>query len=200
MTVQFPMLVAMGLAGSLHCAGMCGGLAALAPGRLLTYLAGKAATYIGLGVVAGVLGDAVLRAAPFGWGARALAVCAALLLLFAALETVGRTPWSARVPLDPLLSHFAPTPFLLGAANGLLPCPLVYAFAAVAAATASPVWGAAVMLVPAVTSALPLAMCSLLGRRFMRLRMPAAVLMFAMAAVTLYRALSPAATAHHPFH
>jgi sulfite exporter TauE/SafE len=79
-TAHLWMLAGMGLAGSLHCAGMCGPLAALAAsGRRAwlefpLYLIGKASAYIFLGTLVGALGEHLLRAAPLGLGARALAL------------------------------------------------------------------------------------------------------------------------------
>jgi uncharacterized protein len=202
------MLVATGAAGSLHCAGMCGGLAVLAggvrrPARFLLYLAGKSTAYIFIGALAGALGETALRSAPLGWGTRALAVVTGALLLLAALDFLGivRTPAASVAGFSRALATLAGSgpagTLLLGAANGLLPCPMVYAFAAMAAMTASPIEGAAVMLVLAATSALPLALCSVLAGRFARFRTLTAVLMLLMAALTLYRGLSPGALTHH---
>ena len=85
----------------------------------------------------------------------------------------------------------------MGVANGFLPCPMVYAFAAMAAMTGSPLWGAATMLVLGITSALPLVLCSALGGRFARFRTVAAALMLVMAALTLHRGLMPSSHAQH---
>jgi sulfite exporter TauE/SafE len=217
---NLPLLAGMGLAGALHCAGMCGGLALLAggrrnPARLAAYFAGKTCGYVFIGAIAGSMGQAVLRWAPFGFGARALAVGAGLLLLLAGLESLGvlRMPgagWIAAAmrPLAQLGGAGTTGSLLIGAANALLPCPMVYAFATLAAATASPAAGAATMLVLAITSALPLVLCSVAAGRFLRFRAVAAVLMLAMAAITLHRGFSPAhehrvspqATMHHHVH
>ena len=210
----------MGLAGALHCAGMCGGLALLAgggrrPARLAAYLAGKASTYVLIGAVAGAAGQAVLRAAPLGWGTRGLAIAAGLLLLVAGLESLGALRLPGLGPLAgaaramaQLAGAGAGGALVMGAANGLLPCPMVYGFGAMAAMTGSPVWGAATMLVLGVTSALPLAVCSVAGGRLARFRILAGVLMLAMAALTLHRGfvpagphhMSPAAPMHHHLH
>jgi uncharacterized protein len=207
--LHLPMLLAMGMAGTLHCAGMCGGLAVLAggvrrPGRFLVYLAGKASAYVFLGALAGALGNAVLQSAPAAWGARVLAVAAALVLIMAGLQEAGirlggrSAPWwSAPRGLAWLAKAGPGGTLLLGAANGLLPCPMVYAFAAMAAMMASPVWGAAVMLLLAVIRAVPLALCSVLAGRFTRFRILPALLMLVMAAITLYRGLSPTGSPHH---
>jgi uncharacterized protein len=205
---QLPMLAAMAAAGSLHCAGMCGGLAVLAggvgrPGRFLLYLAGKAAAYIFLGALAGALGETVLASAPVGWGARALAASAGALLLLTALDFLGilRPDTRRLAGISHAVARLAVSgrtgTLLMGAANGLLPCPMVYAFAAMAAMAASPLAGAAVMLVLAAATAVPLALCSVVAGRFSRFRTLAALLMLAMAVLTIYRGLSPAALPHH---
>lgn len=206
------MLVGMGLAGGLHCAGMCGPLALLAtaggrriPGLAL-YLTGKAASYVFLGTLAGALGEALLRAAPFGWGSRILALGAGLLLVAAALDSLGWLGGRLKAP-SLLLTRLARESglagkLLLGAANGLLPCPMTYGFLALAAATGSPIGGAATMAILGVTSSLPLAVCALAGHRlaglrFLRLPPLAALLALAAGCLVLYRGLVGSAPAAH---
>ena len=200
------MLLAMGTAGMLHCAGMCGGLAALA-GRGLLYTAGRASAYLFLGTLAGALGEAVLRAAPLGAGARVLAVAGGLLLLAAGLEWLGLV----RIPGLAAPARFAAAiaglarggpagRLVVGFANGLLPCPMVYAFLAMAAATGSALGGAATLLVLAATSTVPLAFCSLVAGRFRAARHAAGLLMIVMAALTIYRGLSLSGPLCHHLH
>jgi sulfite exporter TauE/SafE len=89
---------------------------------------------------------------------------------------------------------------VLGTANGFLPCPMTYAFMAMAAATGSPVPGAGTMLVLGVTTAVPLAVPVLAaGRvlRFARLPALAGVIMLLAAALTLYRGFAAALPACH---
>ena len=83
---------------------------------------------------------------------------------------------------------------LLGSANGLLPCPMTYGFLALAAASGSPVQGAATMLVLGVTSALPLALCALLGHQLTGLRKFPAVtglVILAVGLLVVYRGFAP---------
>lgn len=196
------MLLAMGAAGGLHCAGMCGGLAALAgrgPWRFLLYTAGRTSSYILLGTLAGALG----RAVAFGLGGRVLAVAAGVALLAAGLESLGllrvRLPdFAGRMgAIARLAGSGAAGSLLTGAVNGLLPCPMVYGFVAMAAVAGSAVGGAGVMAVLAATSTVPLAGCALLGRRIGVGRRAAGVLMVAVAGLTLYRGFSPAGTTGH---
>lgn len=215
-TMAFPMLLAMGLAGALHCAGMCGGLAILATSshgitRLLLYLLGKASSYLILGALAGAAGEAVVRAAPLGTGSRGLAIAGAVLLAAAGLESLGllRIPAPGVQRLSKAIAGIvrmaagtASGTLLVGAANGLLPCPMVYGFLAVAASTGSAVWGTATMAVLGVTSAVPLALCSLIGHSFtvsktIRMDRIAGILMLLMAALTLYRGTLALTLAHH---
>lgn len=212
------MLAGMGLAGSLHCAGMCGPLAVLAAfGRrgLLQfplYLAGKASSYVLLGVLAGTVGAHLVRAAPLGLGARLLAFGGALVLLAASAESLGllRIPQPAGAWWDGLTgairrlatAHGAAGKLLYGAANGLLPCPMTYGFIAVGAASGSAVGGAAAGLVLGLTSAAPLVLCAaagrpLLGRRGRYLRWLAGAFMIATAGLLVYRGLMPASAHAH---
>jgi hypothetical protein len=212
------MLAGMGLAGGLHCAGMCGPLAALAAcGRRSVvefplYLAGKASTYIFLGALAGTLGERLVRAAPLGVGARALAFSGGLVLVVVAAESLGllrivqpRAAWWRAVAhtLRRLAAeHGATGKLLFGAANGLLPCPMTYGFLAVGAATGSALGGAAAGLVLGVTSAAPLAACALLGRPLLAPRARyfgwlSGAVMAAAAVLLIYRAVAPMAAGAH---
>ena len=150
--------VALGAASSAHCAAMCGPLV-LAIGRhlggssrasqmryaLLHHL-GRILTYAVLAVPAG-LGGEMLTVKGFG---RALAIVSGLLLLVAAAAAV-RLPGVDRVTarVSAIVGRaFAPVlswatarpiagPLATGALNGLLPCGMVYAALALAAASGS---------------------------------------------------------------
>lgn len=154
-----------GLAGSMHCIGMCGGFACLvggrgaSPYRQLAYNLGRITTYAFLGAVLGLFGDGLVRglglpAAAFQTG---LALFAGAVMVWVGLDFLGlagrlRLPGGqlgeALVrPLGALLRSDHPgAPLALGVANGLLPCPLVYAFAAQALAGAAPLQGAGIMV------------------------------------------------------
>jgi len=71
---------------------------------------------------------------------------------------------------------------------------MTYAFVAMAAATGSPILGAATMLVLGVTTALPLAITVFAAFRFLKLPYLSGALMLLAAALTLYRGLA----AHMP--
>lgn len=176
---------------------MCGPLAMLAGSRgLPLYLAGKTSSYVLLGALA---------------GARILAVGAGVLLVVAGLHSLGVIRGSmvgvgmlarAAGAIRSLAGQGLAGKLVLGAANGFLPCPMTYAFVAMAAATASPIQGAATMLVLGATTALPLAITALAARRILR-RVPfplvSGALMLLAAAVIIYRGFSgaPGAPACH---
>lgn len=150
----------LGLAGSLHCAGMCGPLVlALAKarprtarelaGRVCHHL-GRVASYCLLGLMLGLFGR---LAAPDGWQ-RWLSIALGVALLVASLA-------ASRIPLGaPLMKWITllkgSMPGLLqrrtlisqtitGVLHGLLPCSLVYVAAVGATATGHAFTGAAYM-------------------------------------------------------
>lgn len=190
---------ALTFAASIHCAGMCGGfVAALGAFRTRRGLAvffdqvllqlGKASTYAFLGALAGAFGAALYRSAAFTWSARALALLAGLGLAAAGLTLLGLrgrrgdllatriAPLWHRLMAPLLATRPAGSALLIGMAMGFLPCPLVYAGLAAAAATGSAARGALILAgvalgtVPALTavalfgSAVPLGWRRVLAR------------------------------------
>jgi sulfite exporter TauE/SafE len=120
----------LGLAGSVHCLAMCGPLAWVAAGRssaAVMYHASRVMVYVVLGAMAGAAGGAV---AASGWE-RGLAIAAGVILIAQSLQlfrAFGRYPkflvsWLVRQSWRPASAG----PALLGAANGLMPCGLLYA-------------------------------------------------------------------------
>jgi sulfite exporter TauE/SafE len=142
----------LGLAGSLHCAGMCGPLALAIPtasttrtgvvaGRL-AYNLGRMLTYCLLGVVFGLLGRTLLLAGIQRW----VSILLGLALLFGLVSSRKLARWHPVIALvGQLKSHMSVllrtrslvALFLLGLLNGLLPCGLVYVACAGATATGS---------------------------------------------------------------
>ncbi len=149
-----------GVAGSLHCLGMCGGLAALLGGgrRLALYNLARVNTYVALGAAAGALGTAIVAWAPLDVASRALAVAGGLAVLAVGLEWLGLFAPQGRsllVRVQATIARHARSlvearspwaPVAFGTANAFLPCHLIYAFVAIAGATGSVVRGAATML------------------------------------------------------
>lgn len=147
----------LGLLGSLHCAGMCGPLAVAvsasgggshpATGRLL-YNLGRLGTYTVLGALFGLFGRGLAIAGFQRW----LSITAGVLILAGLVASTRRSPTGLLLRAV----EFLKTVFgrllgrgtlgsrvLLGSLNGLLPCGLVYVASASAAATGSPLVGAA---------------------------------------------------------
>lgn len=149
----------LGLAGSLHCAVMCGPLVlAIAGGarpglNRLAYHFGRIMVYVLLGAMFGLAGRTFVFA---GWQ-RALSLTSGLAIVGAMLA-----PLSARLFMQQGAGRFIVwlkslfgsllqrrtlgAQILMGAVNGLLPCGLVYVAAAVAATAGGPWRGGQVML------------------------------------------------------
>jgi sulfite exporter TauE/SafE len=215
--------IVVGLAGSGHCAGMCGPLVLaigrrLAPpsrraevGHALLYQTGRVATYAALAIPAGLVGQAlVLR----GLGRVVALGAGILLLMWASASLRPRAPgrlasacaggiaraagpvrrWATTQP-------FA-GPLVTGAVNGLLPCGLVYAALTMAAAAGSA--GDAVLLMigfglgtSAVLLAIVLWAAALPLALRMRLRRLEPLVLVAAAVLLIARALATAGMAHH---
>ncbi len=162
-----------GLAGSLHCVGMCGPLllgfsrvldaGAGRPRRDFAYdHAGRLWTYGRLGLLAGWAG-AELRAGSIelGWQ-RPLAILISVLVIASGAAALGwipglrfelSSPGTCLKPLRPgsVLSSLLREPrrsgrLLLGAVMGLLPCGLVYTALLIAAALPTPLHSALAMV------------------------------------------------------
>jgi sulfite exporter TauE/SafE len=156
-------VIAASVAGSVHCAAMCGPLMALyqdgAPRwRLhLVHAAGRGAAYVTLGLLAGLVGGAVdlaghaLAVQRVAWllGAAAVIGVGGFGLATALGLRAGELSGS-RTFRQGLVRIRRKKPALRAALVGLLsaalPCGWLWAFVALAAAAASPAGGAAVML------------------------------------------------------
>jgi sulfite exporter TauE/SafE len=158
------LIFAAGVAGSMHCVGMCGGfacaLACDARGRAATirrhlvYNGGRVVTYCFFGAVAGWAGAQWLPAA----AQRALALVAGAIMVYIGLQFFGLfAPRKAQpagvlgvVDLGAvramLKSPRPAAPLAFGVLNGFLPCPLVYAFAVQATTSGGALPGLGVML------------------------------------------------------
>jgi sulfite exporter TauE/SafE len=154
----------LGIAGSIHCVGMCGPLALALPldartkrrvlGQMAVYHAGRVLTYAALGVLFGLLGQGLVLA-----GVQKIVALAAggfmIAMAFVAWRfeqlVVGLPGFGAltgRVKRGMgrvLREHPRGAPFSLGLLNGLLPCGMVYAALAGAIAAGGALQGAAFM-------------------------------------------------------
>ena len=162
-----------GLAGSVHCLAMCGGLSGALTLRVrrsgaslggtvthsVTYQLGRLASYGFAGALgAGLIGmaPALLALEPLALVLRALAglvlICAAIGVLFtwrplAPIERLGGRLWRHVTPLARKLpADRISSSFVLGMLWGWLPCGLVYSMVLVAALSGTAIKGAATML------------------------------------------------------
>lgn len=165
--LQYLLVFLAGLAGSVHCIGMCGGFAcalgsdprgsAASLRRHLIYNFGRATTYCFIGAIVGFLGLLLVghqgENTTASLAQRLLALVSGLLIILVGLQFLGisfarrwRLGDAGALRITSALSRLlkAPgsgAPLVLGVLNGFLPCPLVYAFAAQAAGTGGPLPG-----------------------------------------------------------
>lgn len=152
-----------------HCIGMCGGIViAYSSVKVdqkkswisqsiahLFYNLGRVVTYTILGVIFGALGKATAFT-PTTKGI--LFLITGILMVLAGLSLLGKlgflnaieVSFSNKAWFQKLFKKLLGTKSLLsfltlGMLNGIIPCGLVYSFAIIAASTASPLWGGAVM-------------------------------------------------------
>ncbi len=155
----------IGLAGSLHCAGMCGPIAIALPVKqsswgariagTLIYNSGRILTYTVLGFILGLVGLGF-----FLWGVqRWVSILAGLFMVVWALGTffafAGNGSGLFRSGIPGLKKVFGErfnrqsygSVLVIGLLNGILPCGLVYIALAGAVLSTSPLGGALYMLV-----------------------------------------------------
>jgi sulfite exporter TauE/SafE len=170
--LTFGAAIIVGLLGSSHCLGMCGGIVAALnmgidagpkrkPGALfayqLSYNSGRICSYLLVGLLAGALGQglAQLGVSPVAGKLVAAAFMIALGLYLAnwwrglaLLERLGFKLWRHIQPLGKRLFPIRnlAQAYLLGLLWGWLPCGLVYAAVAWSLTTASAYEGAMLML------------------------------------------------------
>lgn len=154
-----------GLAGSLHCVGMCGAfplaLGGVSSGRWrrqALYNLGRVNTLVFIGAASGAAGAALVATGPVVLAERLLAVVAGSLMVLVGLEML--LPFTFLTRFGAALAHVtvgrmlasvvrsrsAAAPLALGVFNAFLPCQLIYAFAAQSAGTASVAAGMTTML------------------------------------------------------
>ena len=171
-----PFLLAflVGLLSALHCLGMCGGIVGALTFSLpietrrdwprlvlflLSYNAGRVASYALAGAAFGWLGQAVMATGPAAWPHRVLQWLAALVMVgiglyiagwfprFAQVERIGEPLWRRLEPAGRRLLPVATLPraLIYGAVWGWLPCGLVYTMLLATPAQGGPAAGALYM-------------------------------------------------------
>lgn len=213
-----PLLAVFGgaLLGSAHCIGMCGGFAAAigatrrsiraAVMRQLIYTGGRVFTYAFLGAVAGFAGLWLGQFESSLLGAqRVFSMIAGAVMLFVGISALGVIPKSrggtsfvGRL-FAPIFTHILNSNgnsayFAAGIATGFLPCGLVYAFLALAVASADVTYGMLTMICFGLGTApaMVLVGCgsSILSRTARaKVFRVAGALMIVMGGVTIYRAI-----------
>lgn len=201
-----------GLLSTLHCAAMCGPLAAaqgVRAGRAaaVRYGAGRLLSYGAAGALAGATGRVLFATTGPVVGAVLSASFAAALVVVAvrlwrapaagpAVVAIGkrRRPLAARA-----IAALRPGPLAFGALTALLPCAALWAALAIAAGTGGALPGAAAMLAFAAVSSVGLLASSWLGsavrRRRLGTRRALAVLLVAGAFLVAIRPLAAARAA-----
>lgn len=157
------MALSVGILGSIHCIGMCGGIvAALSMGGERTYWRGIAAyhtgriiSYSALGLAAGLIGSLITAKTELLQIQQILSIFAGIFMIIFALQIGGVIPERfttvsfIRIPaslLQKTARGNAPLLWgLTGLANGFLPCGMVYAALALALKQASPLTGTLMM-------------------------------------------------------
>lgn len=184
MTLLVPALM-LGLAGSLHCVGMCGPLLLALPldaaakrqvlRRMLVYHGGRILTYAAMGVFFGLLGKGLAVAGL----QKALSIGAGVVMLGMALmvwrfeQLVTALPGFAafaqwvKSGIGRMMRHNPDgSTFSMGLLNGLLPCGMVYAALAGAIASTGAAEGGLFMAVFGLGTLPLLLALSLLRHRF----------------------------------
>ena len=148
------------LAGSSHCAVMCGPVAVTVHNRigyLPLYHLGRLASYLSLGVLAGLIGEKFLSD-NYPVISKLSLILLSLFLIYAGynlirgrrLELVsGRFITSLlKVPARIALTQKKPlASFILGAVNGFVPCGWVYIFVIGAVAVKNPLYGGVLLFI-----------------------------------------------------
>jgi sulfite exporter TauE/SafE len=148
----------MGLAGSLHCIGMCGPLALSLPvshssnlSRIaggLIYNSGRIISYASMGLIFGSLGNLIIATK---WQSGVIILLYLLLpkkyFHFSTASSLGKPFMFLRQQLGKLFQSKKPgSLFFIGVLNGFLPCGLVYLALTSSIISASPVNGGMFML------------------------------------------------------
>jgi len=206
----------IGLLGSSHCLGMCGGLSSLLGvgaentnrSRLFSYNLGRLTSYTLIGALAGLFGEQLLSLSPqLGM---LLRITAGLLLVamglyvsqwwtgLTYLERAGSHLWRHIQPLIrgllPVKSHWQA--IFLGALWGFLPCGLVYSTLSWALASAQWQQSALLMLAFGVGTLPAMLSMGFVGENVLQrlrsknFRMLAGVMIIAMGVATMFSPLS----------
>ena len=155
----------VGILGSGHCIGMCGGLVsgcfmklqAKGPWPYAAYHVSRIAIYAGVGLVAALLGTVLVASGMTGLAQGVLQILAGAIVILLGLDLLGVSPIRNTYGFAPMAwlrrqfvtaSQRGPVlgAAISGAINGLMPCSMTMAMAVKATTAASPPEGMLLML------------------------------------------------------
>jgi sulfite exporter TauE/SafE len=155
----------VGVLGSGHCLGMCGGLVsaffmklqARGPWPYLTYHLARIAVYAVVGLIAALLGAALVSTGRLGLAQGVLQIVAGLVVIVLGFDLLGISPirnaygfaplaWLRRQFMTATQKGPIVGALIGGAINGLMPCSLTMAMAVKATTAPSPPEGMLLML------------------------------------------------------
>lgn len=169
------LVVVYGLVSSLHCIGMCGGLALGSTLRskgtkpyhsMLSYQSGRLISYTISGFILGALGDVITISAGFK---SILLLLAGIWMIILALQMSNTIRFSLpRLPFK--LKHKPNGAFTVGLLNALMPCGSLQTMQLIALTTTSPWLGAGVMLIFGLVTSPSLLFMQWIGTRLSALK------------------------------
>ena len=155
----------VGILGSGHCIGMCGGLVsgcfmklkAVGPWPYAAYHAARISIYAGVGLVAALLGTVLVASGMTGLAQGVLQILAGAIVILLGLDLLGISPIRNTYGFAPVAwlrrqfvtaTHKGPVlgAAISGAINGLMPCSMTMAMAVQATTAPSPPEGMLLML------------------------------------------------------
>lgn len=213
---DLPLVFALSLVASLHCAQMCGpivvSLSLTDPTRTsaLAYNAGRILTYSILGALAGLIGKSFALLGHLAGIEEAAALICGTLMILAGVIMFGALRSPQLIQIAPIRGAVKllkrpgrAARFGLGTLLGFLPCGLIYAALLKSISAGSPAAGAANMLVFGIGTSVPLLALGLFSstllRWFGKHSAPlAATGVILMGAALLWRGLKPICLMHLP--
>ena len=148
-----------GLLGGTHCIGMCGGIM-LTQNNAISYNSGRLISYTIMGAVFGAVGSFFV----FSTRTKSVVfIVAGGLVILIGLRMWGLPLLRKLRPGLPAPCAFRGTPFVVGVLTGIMPCGLLSSMWFVAAASASSLRGAAIMLVFCLGTCVCMLLFGLLG-------------------------------------
>jgi hypothetical protein len=187
----------MALTGGWHCAGMCGAIATLSRSKseIWLYQMGRGSSYLILGAGSGILGHKFYLT--FNQNNNLIATLIILtlggiIIFWGNLgEWLSKSLWKI-IPKHSSYQRY----FLLGFANGFLPCHLLYGFLTIAAASGSWAVGVLVLATLWMGSSPYLFTFSLIGRQLNQIKRRRPFI-YKTIQVTLFLALTLNLIGHH---